>query len=92
MIFKEGQTVICEVDVFRNGDIYEYDGFITNVDVDSVDVCYLQGWNSRNDRIKFESIVALVDETRVCPHYKTNSFSGYLIPNPIFKTSKIESI
>ena len=41
---------------------------------------YLDGYHSRNDNVKFEDIVALVDETKSCEFYGTKSFSGHLIP------------
>lgn len=88
MEFQEGQTVICEIDVYGNGEVSEYSGYVTNVHNDSVDVCYLDGYHSRSDRVKFENIVALVDETKQCSYYKTKEFSGYLIPNPLYQIKR----
>lgn len=85
MEFKIGQTVICEIDPYRDGEIGEYDGYITYVGKDSVHVNYLYGYKSFDDMVKFEDIVALVDETKQCEYYKTESFSGHLIPNPLYK-------
>lgn len=66
MKFKKGQTIIFEVDVYGDGNVYGYGGEIVNIYDDSVDVVYLDGYRSRNGNVKFEDIIALVDDTKSC--------------------------
>ena len=56
---------------------WEYeDGHITwiNKKTGIADVCWLQGHHSRNDRVPFEDIVAIYDESQ--PSVKIGLYSG----------------
>lgn len=85
MEFKKGQIVICDIDVYKDGRMEEFDGTIIDINGDNITVDYLEGYKDRVDTIKVENIVALVDETKTCAFYRTKCFSGHLIPNDLYK-------
>jgi len=85
MEFKKGQIVICDIDVYNDGRMSEFDGTIIDVNGDNITVNYLEGYKDRVDIIKAENIVALVDETEMCEFYRTKCFSGHLIPNDLYR-------
>lgn len=85
MEFMKGQTVICDIDVYHDGRVEEYDGTIIDINGENITVNYLEGYKDRMDTIKTGNIVALVDETKKCEFYRTKCFSGHLIPNDSYK-------
>lgn len=61
---KPDDTVICMIDEWNDGTKSAFDGAVISVDDEGVEVIYLSGYRSRNDKVKWEDVKAKVDERK----------------------------
>jgi len=72
---KEGDTIIFKRPSM-NGYTNHYDGDVLGVAEDGVDVCYLEGYKSRNDRVPWENVLAKLDRSLPWIQLKCGVFNG----------------
>jgi hypothetical protein len=58
---NKGDTLICMIDEWNEGDKESFDCHITSFEETGVNVIYLSGFRSRNDFVPWEDVVAKVD-------------------------------
>lgn len=76
---KIDNTIIFNVDEYRDNHIVDFDGKVQNVSENGVDVIYVSGYKSRNDFISWKDIIAKLDMRRPYVKLKKSSFSRHFL-------------
>lgn len=74
---KKGNTIIFNVDEYRDGNIDQFDGHVLSVSDQGVSVVYLSGYKSRNDDICWKDVIAKLDKRRPWIKLSQAPFSGH---------------
>lgn len=72
---KEGDTIICMIDEFNNGNKSSFDCTVLSKLNNGFDVIYLSGYRSRNDFVSLNDVIAKVDLSQ--PVVSVKGFSGH---------------
>jgi hypothetical protein len=76
---KKGDTIIFNVDEYRDGSIDQFDGHVLSASDQGVSVVYLSGYKSRNDDISWSDVIAKLDKRKPYIKLKRAPFSGHFV-------------
>lgn len=76
---KVGDTVIFHCSPYGDGDIGEFDGLVLSLSDTGIDVSYLQGYKSMNDKVPFTDVIAKVDFSQPRIKLKNAPYSGHFV-------------